>query len=516
MVAPPPLPFATNNQNHRKGRAVKLIVATIASIKFFATTSPHREASKSSQKAPGMDAGNGNRIISGSGSRNSNTDGRSEGQSHVESQQGSSKQHSRYSIATLLDTLRSWWAYLNQLTSSSPSKPMIPDGLTLEEAAQYETLLRVVEARRADGTKPPRVVVITDLAKDYDDLAAMVVLKELHRVGCVKLMGFIANLMPAMDRARFGRGALDELDLQLIPIARGTSGFPESGFKKHKILDYEFDCDFMADQDDPRLVTQKGEDLLLRLCQDAIRSGDKLTLLLISSLEDIFTFSLKYPNELRAAVSNIILQGGYTISEGKLEPDESANNNRYDFEAAQKFHTFMQESKIPTTVYTKVAAFATPLTSQLFGEMAETKHPLGKHLRHVQTFQNLAFYRSASSKDPKERFAPFMDQEWFLRNRSSWFNVHHEPGTPYPKDEELIPYLTKVVIYDALAALGAAGSDALHDLNVLRIDDQEASIHKIVGKAGPPSDPGINPEQMALVLSALLKGSLLSCQQGIR
>jgi hypothetical protein len=42
--------------------------------------------------------------------------------------------------------------------------------------------------------KPPQIVVITDLARDYDDLAAMVMVKELHRLGLVELEGFVANI----------------------------------------------------------------------------------------------------------------------------------------------------------------------------------------------------------------------------------------------------------------------------------------------------------------------------------
>ena len=455
-----------------------------------------------------MEAGNGTAISSDS----RYIAGRKEGARHVarRSDSADATSRSQYPFFSFRNRMRSWWTNRAQ----QAIRPMIPEQLLPEEKAQYETLIEVVEARPAHGTKPPRVVVITDLAKDYDDLAAMVVLKELDRLGVVKLLGFIANLMPANRRTQFGRGALDLLDLRNIPIAEGTSGFPDSTDKKHKILDYEFDCDFMVDEHDSRLVRDgKGETLLYRLCSEAVTSGQKLTLLLISSLEDIYTFSQKYPKLLKDAVSNIVLQGGYTISaEGKLVPDEAANNNRYDMEAAKKFHTFMQDSSIPSVVYTKVAAFATPLTSDLFAELEKTQHPLGQHLRAVQVFQDLAFYKTASKPNPKDRFAPFMDQEWFLKNRTSWFDKDHPPNTRYPEDQEVVPYLTKVIVYDALAALGTSGPDAIEALKVL-VDNsvQPPSIHQIVGFAGPPSDPGVKPEQMALVLSALLKGSLMSC-----
>jgi hypothetical protein len=66
------------------------------------------------------------------------------------------------------------------------------------------------------------VVVITDVAKDYDDLAAIVVLKELHRLGYVRLEAFIVNLKPARKRAIYLRAALDSLGLQDIPVGVGN------------------------------------------------------------------------------------------------------------------------------------------------------------------------------------------------------------------------------------------------------------------------------------------------------
>jgi hypothetical protein len=427
------------------------------------------------------------------------------------------------SLASIGGQVRAWWSKRTQTAVSPTMSPQglstvrtdlrswstaIPQGLTTVERAHYETLIKVVKDRAAKGVKTPRVVVITDLAKDYDDLAAMIVLKELHRLGVIELLGFVANLMPAVRRARFGRGALDLLDLPLVPIAVGTSGFPDSANKKHQPMDYEFDCDFM----DERPVEEgSGKKLLEKLCLQAVETNRKLTLVLISSLEDIFKFSEEYPELLRNAVSNVVLQGGYSVSpEGNLDPDEAAANNRYDRNAAKKFHTFIQESNIPSAVYTKVAAFATPLTTELFNELAETKHPLGVHLRKVQVSQDLTFY-SYTTKPPAERFAPFMDQPWFLKNKTSWFDREHPPGTPYPEGDEVVPYLDKVVVYDALAALGSAGDDALDELKVLTSGKEEPkSIHRVVGFAGPPEDLGIHPEQMATVLSALMKGSLLT------
>ncbi|KAH8586389.1 hypothetical protein B0O99DRAFT_695525 [Bisporella sp. PMI_857] len=144
---------------------------------------------------------------------------------------------------------------------------------------------------------------------------------------------------------------------------------------------------------------------LERLFRAAAESGEKLTLLLLSSLEDIHKFTKNEPDILKDGVRNIVLQGGYNITDGKLIPALDANNNRYDMKAAKKFHTYIQEHKIPSAVYTKVAAFATPWYADLFIELEKTGHPLGKHLRMVQVEQDLAFYIAACEEDPNMRFA---------------------------------------------------------------------------------------------------------------
>lgn len=391
--------------------------------------------------------------------------------------------------------------------------PKIPAGLGDAEREIYRTLLGTLKTRVTNGQKPPHVVVITDLAKDYDDLMAMVLLAELHRLGLVELEGFVANLMPSQDRARFGRGALDLLRLQKIPIAAGTIGSD----KVHKINDYEFKgCKFMAPN---KPEFEKGEVLLSRIFEEARKENRKITLILLSSLMDIAEFSSKYPGLVSNVVDRVSLQGGMYFDKGILKADNAAANNNFAFEHATRFTTYLQENKIPATVYTKVAAFATKIYAEFFAQLATTGHPLGAHLRETQRTQDISFY--TATMDEKTRFRPFMTQHWFLKNRSMWFADGHseDPAVePYPTPEEIVPYLTVVVAYDVLAALGGAGDDVLRDLQVLKpaVDN---SIYRIVGVSPSPNtpdaveDPGVFGERMADAIKALVKGSLLASRQ---
>lgn len=391
--------------------------------------------------------------------------------------------------------------------------PKIPAGLCQAEREIYQTLLETLKDRVANGQRPPHLVVITDLAKDYDDLMAMVLLGELHRLGLVELEAFVANLMPAHHRARFGRGALDLLGLRKIPIAVGTVGSENL----HKVNDYEFKgCTFMA-TDSAKF--ERGEDLLFQVLGKAVVDKRKITLVLLSSLMDISKFSLKYPELVKNAVDNISIQGGMYFENGTLTADNFAANNNFSPEHATSFTKFIQDNNIPTTVYTKVAAFATKIYSEFFVELSATGHPLGVHLRKTQLTQDINFY--TDTMDEKTRFRPFMTQQWFLTNKSTWFTEGHseDPDVePYPLPQQVEPFLTVVVAYDALAALGAAGKDVLASLRVLKpaVDN---SFCRIVGVSPSPhapdvvEDPGVFGDRMADAIKALVKGSLLSSQQ---
>ncbi|RDW77560.1 hypothetical protein BP6252_05613 [Coleophoma cylindrospora] len=390
--------------------------------------------------------------------------------------------------------------------ASSPAEPHSlapPKGLSDEQGSIYHELAEVVKSRKESNIAPPQIVVITDLAKDLDDLVAMLVLSELHYLRIIELKGFVANLMPAEKRARFGRGALDLLGLQNIPIARGTEGSLEF-FEEHE---YEFKCDFMADKD----VSENWYDLLPRLYKDAAKEDQEIKLLLISSLRDIHFFSRTCEDLLKKVTKEIVIQGGYFMDGDKLTATPNVANNKWDSISSRNFHTWMQDNDIHSTVFTKIAAYETPLTSDFFHELEETGHPIGRYLRGVQLMQDRKFWEAASSPDESKRFAKYMDTEWFLKEKSSWYDSHGPEDTK-PVGDEIIPYLTKVIIYDAIAAVGTIGDDALKKLQVLRDVPNEDPKHRIYGIEASDKEPrnsGVHGDKMILVIKALIKGALL-------
>jgi len=412
----------------------------------------------------------------------------------------------------------------------------IPGGLRPEEYSVYEQVCRLADERKHAPGRVPQIVVITDINKDVDDLVAMVLLKELHRLGLVELKGFVANLRPARKRALAGRGALNALGLEDIPIAVGTEAeIMDEGKEARIIHDYEFKkCHFMAPED---TKLEDGQDLLRRICTDARdahqKNGkEKLTLLLISGLRDINDF-VKDDNDsdlFRDSIERIILQGGYRVEKKPDGTDdliaaEDAANNSFDITAAREFHRYMAAHKIPSTSYTKVAAFATFIPEQLLIDLEVTGHPVGKYLHEAQVLMDVAFYEDSCSDDPAKRFRPFMNQEWYLKNKSSYYDTEHPVGEPLPEGPEVEKYFNKLVAYDALAALAAGGDDILDMLRISRPAIGEKSIHRVLGTpevkevpgkvAHKPADPGINGDEMAQAIRALVRGSLLACRQGL-
>jgi hypothetical protein len=202
----------------------------------------------------------------------------------------------------------------------------------------------------------------------------------------------------------------------------------------------------------------------------------------------------------------------------------------------------LQQNNIPTVCYTKITATMTTMSTQIFVDMDATAHPIGTHLRTIEKAQDVVFYARACSDQP---FAPHMNRDWFLRGRSSFYTRHPaSPGsdipidrTPFPVGDQIIPYLTQVVAYDALAALHAAGEDVVRALHIMdsksgvpndadiyrRPYVNQPTIHKLLGWAQPrpnpqnlPNIPHVDLVRLAHAVEALLKGSIFYTVDGIR
>jgi hypothetical protein len=73
--------------------------------------------------------------------------------------------------------------------------------------------------------------------------------------------------------------------------------------------------------------------------------------------------------------------------------------------------------------------------------------------------------------------------------------------------------MTKIIVYDALAALAAGGGDVMAALNVLNPQKENSKCHKVIGVDKNNSD--IHAARMVAVVGALIRGSIFAVQQGI-
>jgi inosine-uridine nucleoside N-ribohydrolase len=380
----------------------------------------------------------------------------------------------------------------------------IPRKLSQAEQGVYHKLNDITKQRKERGEHPRPIVVITDVGKDYDDLAALVILTEFHHIGLVEVRAVVANLMPAEERAHLAKAALDSLGVGHVPIACGTQGSPDD----HEVLDHEFNGAEFSRGDSEAL--EDGQNLLLKVYQNAKERGEKLHLLCLSSLQDINEFAFEHKNLVVECTADVYMQGGNRLSKERgLEPDENAANNRFNIKAAKEWHSFIQTHNIPSHTYTKGAAFDVPLSSKVFMELEATGHPIGAYLRRVQVEQDLAFYKQACESDPNKRFAPFMDQKWFLANKTNW---HASEGDNLPTGEEIIPHLTKIVLYDVHAALGIAGDDVVCELGALamkkRPEESKSQGEGAMVQHWIYDNDNNNKKKRSLAISSLLKGAL--------
>jgi len=66
------------------------------------------------------------------------------------------------------------------------TKPAIPAGLNTEERKVWEKLLQVKAQREKNNEAAPRVVIVTDLPDDIDDLLTLIELIPLDNLGLIK------------------------------------------------------------------------------------------------------------------------------------------------------------------------------------------------------------------------------------------------------------------------------------------------------------------------------------------
>ena len=157
----------------------------------------------------------------------------------------------------------------------------IPYERGTEEYKAYEALIPFLG-------NPQPLLVITDIEQDLDDLLAVLILSHMHYLGIVNLVGLVANHKPSLKRAKFLRTVLHLQDIPEVPVAVGTDGTVGKENRErfwHELRNQTFEL-----QPWNHVGFLDGYELIDRLAQQADENKVKLTVLCISSLQDISEF----------------------------------------------------------------------------------------------------------------------------------------------------------------------------------------------------------------------------------
>ncbi|KAH6628111.1 hypothetical protein F5144DRAFT_613848 [Chaetomium tenue] len=433
--------------------------------------------------------------------------------------------------------------------NGTPKRPFIPFKEDVEahrtHRQTYLKLVKMLETRKPEDK--PRVFVFTDVEQDYDDLLAVIFLAEMHRMGVIELVGFVANHQPAAKRARFLRTVLHLVNLGHIPVAVGTSGVEDANSHGadlfYGLKNTTFD---KAPWNEEPFVTGAV------LIPQVLRTKPNVTALMLSTLQDIGEFFDKQDKTADFKANNFskfVSQGGYEVNvqqatqsgdprqKGKvaargnsppqvkvsLAPVKDMANNKFHPSQAANYTNHIAAHKLPSDAWSREAAKAARLPGTFMKQLFKYG-PIGAHLEWLWMRQEFKFYW-----DPFNwPFMDFLNTDWYLNTRLGYAKTSKEFKELQGTDlsfADAAPKI-KVIAYDGCAAVGAVGDDFMRAMGILghegHLPDYNRPAisghpHRVFGKAAdkpgelnPENLGGINPDQLASVIETFLLGSLMA------
>jgi len=409
-----------------------------------------------------------------------------------------------------------------------------------EKYALYEALIPVLRARKPSDR--PRILVVTDIEQDYDDLLAIIFLSEMHRLGLVELAGFVTNHGDSLRRAKFLRTILHLLGLGHVEVAKGTLGVEDRSKVGWLIGSYyELKNATFSEQKWNREPFRDGIELMHSLAREVDEGKEPLTVLLISSLQDISEYLHTHdhdPEYLRSHFKKFVSQGGYIfesrhikaappaapvwatteeIARGEFDliPNHTMANNGWHLTAARHYTKTLQDLKLPSDAWSREAAKAARLEGNLFADLADNG-PIGAHLKWLYLRQEFKFYW-----DPfNAPFIPRLNKDWYYSTRLVLDpDPKKEPRQSFlkqpPSFQDVLPY-TNAIAYDGCAAMGAVGDDVMRALGIMdeHLPDYNvvAYPHRIFGR-GEDDLGGIDGVRLRECLRTFIFGALTATRE---
>jgi len=224
-------------------------------------------------------------------------------------------------------------------------------------------------------------------------------------------------------RARLSKGTLVELGLCDTPVAAGSEMLKDTGYKPGS--QYEFDVEYLADESEVERISG------VQLIAETLRtvSDKSVTLVLLSGMTDAWKLLDEYRSLVSQKVARVVLMGGVEVEgekdkevvkldeNGYMVPDK-AQNNTFDFEAAQSLYRGLQQEGIQMTVVTRWAAYAAKLPLSIYDRMAKTCSPVGIRLQKAQRFSLEHLWTRAcmpENDEKREGLPGRCDKAWFSK-----------------------------------------------------------------------------------------------------
>ncbi|CAI6068073.1 unnamed protein product [Clonostachys chloroleuca] len=384
---------------------------------------------------------------------------------------------------------------MDHTTLEAKFRSEIPYDYGTEEYNLYATLIPLLG-------RPRKLLVITDIEQDRDDLLAVILLSHMHSLGIIELVGCVANHRPSDKRAKFLKTVLHVLGTPEIPVAVGTDG--TGGRENRTLYWHELQNQTFEEQD-----WNKGEQIdgytLIHQLVDSQFNPQKLTALNISSFQDLSEYLKTQDDEtIQKHFAKVVSQGGYEIVEGSIKPDWTAMNNKFNREAASYVTNRLDELSIPSDAWGKQVAVAAALDRSFLKTLLG---PLGHHLRWVSAHQDYKYYFDALHKP----FMPHLGKTWLLE---IYMGLNRDSDEFLEMLDQPLSFHTflktgKFPAYDACAAMGALGDDVLQCLGILSTSAKPSELHphRMFGKSRNDLG-GVDASKLKWVLQVFLQGSL--------
>jgi len=391
---------------------------------------------------------------------------------------------------------------------------VVIDASFAEVVAKFSSMRRTTELEKLeelmdvdeDEHHLENFVIVTDPGKDQDDELALILARTLSDMGLIKLRAVITNLAPAADRAKLARGTLDALAMNDVPVGIGTSGGRDKQHIDSSIADTGIN--YLK-----RKVSLDGADLLLRTYEEA--KPNSITLLLIASLTDAADFIKSHEELFARKTCRVAIMGGVmnSVDHSKpLEPDPTAQNFKFDFEAAKTVFERCQKLKVSLVVLSRSAAYAASVPAFIYDELGALGHPVALKLRAGQLKAIASLWRRVClppEHEGRNELPSRCDRSWFSLTFCGGANLEAVSG-----DQSVWPYITSLIMYDPITMLAAhpVTLQAFFEVDIRTVNGVE---HIIVG----PTDeqPGVrDPHKIRSFLINALRHALATSINSVK